>query len=295
LKHILQDDLLYHLYSPRRKKLERAFSIIRQLCITREFQRELAIQLHDNNSHIGFDRLYVTTRSKYYWPGMYTFLHDHVTSCFTCQMVKGNNHPNRTPVGALPVVPPGERWIADYHGPFPVSIGDKRYILVFVNSASLWPEMVAVPDTSAETTVQALFECVISRYGFPKEISLQTDNGSGFIARLTALCCKTFGIKQYFSTPYHPQPQTKVESFAKIIHQSLKVLCAKQTDWSQHLAAVTMSYRGSKTTSLGMSPHEVLFARDPFVLQLTGVWQRQTQSRVIQKAMLSKLDQNWKS
>jgi len=63
---ILQDGLLYHLYSPRRKKLERAFSFIRQLCITKKFQKDIAIQLHDNNSHIGFDRLYATARSKYY-------------------------------------------------------------------------------------------------------------------------------------------------------------------------------------------------------------------------------------
>jgi len=136
---------------------------------------------------------------------------------------------------------------ADFHGPFPVSNKEKRYILVFIDSASLWPEMVATVDTSAESVVQALFEYVISRYAFPKEISLQTDNGSGSIARLTAICCKIFGIKQYFSTPYHPQPQTKVESFAKTIHQSLKVLCTQQADWSQHLAAVSMSYRGSKT------------------------------------------------
>jgi len=237
--------------------------VFQQLCITNEFRKDIAVQLHDNNNHICSDRLYATSRSKYYWPGMYIFLHDHVMTCLTCQMVKGNNNPKKTPVGALPVVPPGERWVADFHGPFPVSNKDKRYTLVFIDSASLWPQMVATADTSAETVVQALFECVISRYGFPKETSLQTDNGSGFIARLTALCCKTFGIKQYFSTPYHPQPQTKVERFAKTIHQPLKVLCTKLTDYSQHLAAVSMSYRGSKTVSLGTSPHEILFAR-PF-------------------------------
>jgi len=40
---VLQDDLSYHLYSPRRKKLERTFSVIRQLCITRDFQKDKAI------------------------------------------------------------------------------------------------------------------------------------------------------------------------------------------------------------------------------------------------------------
>jgi len=133
-------------------------------------------------------------------------------------------------VGALPTVPPGERWIVDFHGSFPAtSSDDKRYILVFIDSASLWPEMVAVRDTSAETVVQSLFDCIISLWGFPKQIDLQSDNGSGFKAKLTDLCCRTFGITQYFTTPYRPQPQSKVESHAKVIHQTLKVLTNNKT------------------------------------------------------------------
>jgi len=53
------------------------FRLYNNFCITREFQKDIAIQPHDNNSHIGFDRLYAIARSKYYWPGMYTFLDDH--------------------------------------------------------------------------------------------------------------------------------------------------------------------------------------------------------------------------
>jgi len=89
--------------------------------------------------------------------------------------------------------------------------------------------------------VQSLFDCIISRWGFPKQIDLQSDNGSGFIAKLTDLCYRTFGITQYFSTPYRPQPQCKVESHAKIIHQTSKILCNKQQDWSKHLSPIVQS------------------------------------------------------
>jgi len=119
--------------------------------------------------HTGFDRLYATARMRYHWPGMYTFLHDHVRTCLICQQIKSPTHPTKTPTGALPVAASGERWIADYHGSFKTSEGGKKYILVFIDSASLWPEMVATEDTSAETTVQALFDCVISRWDFPNK------------------------------------------------------------------------------------------------------------------------------
>jgi len=223
--YVLQDDVLYHLFTPRAKKIERAFVVVRQLCIPCGLRESIASSLHDNNAHIGFDRLYAMARTRYHWPGMYTFLHDHVRTWLTCQMIKAPTHLVKTPVGALSTVPPGERWIVDFHGIFPASgSDDKRYILVFIDSASLWPEMVAVRDTSAENVVQSLFDCIISRWGFPKQIDLQSDNGSGFIAKLTDLCCRTFGITQCFSTPFRPQPQSKVESHAKVIHQTLKVL-----------------------------------------------------------------------
>lgn len=261
--YVLQDGILYHLFTPRTKKVDRAFSVIKQLCVPSKFHKDIAIGLHDCNGHVGGDRLYATARVRYYWSGMYTFLHNHVATCLKCQMGKNPAHPTKSPIGALPTAAPGERWIIDHHGPYVASGNGMRYVLVIIDSASMWPELIATADTSAETVVQALFDNVVSRYGFPREISLQSDNGSGFIAKLTQLFCKTFGVKQYFSTPYHPQPQAKVEGFAKTIHNSLRILCDKQSDWTKHLQAIAMSYRGTATTSIGMSPHEVMYAR-PF-------------------------------
>jgi transposase InsO family protein len=112
------------------------------------------------------------------------------------------------PVCELPVVPPGATWVGDFCGPFPES-NRHKYILVFIDSASLWSELCAVPYTSAETILQTLFDCVISRYGWPKEKALKTDNGSGFIPKLTKLFCKTFSVRQNFSTAYHHNPNQK--------------------------------------------------------------------------------------
>jgi transposase InsO family protein len=257
--YVLEDGVLLHLFKPRTKRLDRA-NAIRQVCIPRCFRQEVARALHDDNCHIGSDRLYSTARLRSYFPDMYAFLREHVRTCLKCQIAKRPIHPGQVPVGALPLGPPCLRWVGDFHGPFPQSNGH-RYILAFIDSTSLWPELCAVPNTSAETVVQALFDCVISRYGWPLEIALQTENGSGFTAKLTALFCKTFNVKQHFSTAYHPQSQSRVEAFADTIHKSLRVLCKKQTDWSKHLSAVAMAYRASATTSLGLSPHEVLFGR----------------------------------
>jgi hypothetical protein len=186
--YVLRDGVLYHLYTPQTKRINRALAVIEQVCVPTRYRKVVAEQLH-YPMHIGFDRLYSTVRSRFYWPGMYVFLHQYITSCLDCQRCKRWVHQGKTPVGANLISTPLTRWNVDFHGPYPMSEG-KKYILVFICCTSGWPEVVATADTSAETVVRELFNCIISRYGVCRGITLQSDNGSGFIAKLTKLYLK---------------------------------------------------------------------------------------------------------
>jgi hypothetical protein len=148
---VLDNGILYHLYTPRTKRLDRAYAIVKQLCVPTQFRPEIAYGSHDRNAHLGIDRLYATARLRYYFPGMFTFLRNHVNTCLVCQQAKRPIHPGKIPLSSLPVPPPCTRWHLDHHGPMPQSNG-KRYILVLIDSSSMWPELVPVEDTSAETT-----------------------------------------------------------------------------------------------------------------------------------------------
>jgi hypothetical protein len=258
--YVIQDNKLYHLYSPRTKNIQRASAVVRQLCIPTGLRPAIAKELHDRNAHLGFDRMYATARARYYWPGMYVFLRDHVLTCLECQQAKRPINQGQTPIVSLPVPPPATRWHMDFHGPLPTSQG-KKYILVLIDSTSMWPELIPVEDTSAETVVRALFDNVVARHGVPHGLSVLTDNGSAFISKLAKLTCQTFGIRQYFTTPYHPQTNSRAEEIAATIHDSLKIICNQQTDWALHLQAVAMAYRASATTNTGISPYEVMFGR----------------------------------
>jgi len=258
--YVLQDEILYHLYMPRTKRIDRALATIKQVCVPTPYRERVAEELHSKNAHIGFDRLYSTVRSRYFWPQMYTFLHKFVMTCLDCQKCKRQIHPNQTPLGAIPVASPATRWNVDFHGPFVESEG-KKYVLVFICQTSGWPEVVATSDVSATTVVRCLYDCIVSRFGTPRGITLQSDNGSGFVAQLTKLCCETFGVKQCFTSAYNPQANVRVESWADILHKSLRVMCEKQTDWAKHLQAVAFSYRASATTNSLLSPFEIMFGR----------------------------------
>ena len=183
-----------------------------------------------------------------------------MTTCLDCQRCKRPAHVNKTPIGALAVPQPCTRWNVDFHGPFPSSAG-KRYILVFMCMTSGWPEVVATDDTKGSTIVQALYDSIVTRFGTPRGLTLQSDNGSGFVSEFTRLCCQTLNIRQSFTAPFNAQANSKVESWATIIHQSLRLLCKTQTEWSKHLQTIAWAYRASATTNLVLSPFEVLFGR----------------------------------
>ena len=148
--YIVDDGALFHMYMPRTKNLQRSFAVVKQLCVPKSLRAFIAHGLHELICHPGFDRVYATARSRYYFPGMYQFLKDHVLSCEACQKSKPPVHMNKTPVQNLPVCEPLSRYCIDHHGPL-ISSDGYKYILVVIDSASMWVELIPVKDTTAPT------------------------------------------------------------------------------------------------------------------------------------------------
>jgi O-acetyl-ADP-ribose deacetylase (regulator of RNase III) len=257
---ILENNALYHLFTPRTRRLHRAYAVIKQLCIPKQFRKYIATELHDRAAHIGFDRVYAMARMKYFWPRLYSDLKHHVITCLTCQKCKREVHPAQVPVGMLPTPLPLSRFHLDFFGPLKESNG-KRFILVIIDAATMWPELIATDNLEARTVCDALYDNIISRFGLPRSLAVVSDNGSAFTSNLAAAFAKTYGITQHFTTPYHKQANSRAEQFGQTIHQSLRVLCSKQADWSKHLQAVAMYFRYAPTSNLALSPFETIFGR----------------------------------
>jgi len=64
-QHAIIDGTLHHLFTPRRKGEDKVQPIIQQLCIPRNLRDDVIKAYHDNNCHIGFDKLYESIRIKY--------------------------------------------------------------------------------------------------------------------------------------------------------------------------------------------------------------------------------------
>ena len=152
---ILEDGLLYRMvHHPGRRNTPQL--IIKQLCVPTSCRPQIAIGLHDNNSHIGVVRLFATCKSRFLFPNMYNFLKSHVLTCLTCQKTHGGGPQGPAPPISLPVSRPGSRWHIDFHGSFPISDG-YRYVLVAIDSTSMWVELIPTINCTAETTINSLF------------------------------------------------------------------------------------------------------------------------------------------
>ena len=103
LRATMVDGRLHHLHTPRHKNKHKVHPVIQQLCLPQTLRDDVTKAYHDNNGHIGFDKLYESIRSKYYWPRMYADLSGYVRSCVQCQQTKKPTHHRKAPLQSLPV------------------------------------------------------------------------------------------------------------------------------------------------------------------------------------------------
>lgn len=95
-----------------------------------------------------------------------------------------------------------------------------RHCLTCIDRYTSQPEVVPLPDITAETVAGAFYNVWIFRYSLPEKIT--TDQGRQFESDLFVLFTNLLGIKRTRITPYHPQTNRKIEHFYKTLKQALK-------------------------------------------------------------------------
>jgi len=221
------DGVLYHLHFPRTKRLNEIKPILHQLCVPDILREELLTAYHDNDAHIGRERLYETLRQKYYFPQMYTSVIEYVAACDNCQRAKSSPHLRKAPLAPLPIVEPFGRVHIDHVGPLLKTPEGFRHLLVVVDSTTLWAKAFPCKTTGKETA-SILHREIICRYGAMKAI--ETDGGTAFRNKLMTELCKLLKIKHIMSSPRHAAGNSQVERTNRTLMSSLKSVCERQED-----------------------------------------------------------------
>ena len=134
----------------------------------------------------------------------------HCRSCLVCASRKGTRKTFKPPLQPIPVGGPFHR-VAVNILKLPLTSNGNRYVAVFMDYLTKWPETFAIPDQKAETIAPLFLEHIVCRHGIPEE--LLTDRGTNFLSNLIQEICQILGVKKINTSGYHPQTDGLVEKF----------------------------------------------------------------------------------
>lgn len=252
--------VLYHLDKHVRKGHKDNHA---QLVLPPPLRYEVLVHAHDDltGGHLGTFKTYEKLRDRFYWRGMYKDVEHWVRSCVDCATRKRPRNNLKAPLLPIPVDGAFDRLAVDCLGPLPVTWSGNRYLVVFTEYLTKWPEIFAVPTINAETIAKLLVNEIIPRHGAPR--TLLSDRGKNFLSLLVAEVCKLYSIKKVNTTSYHPQTDGLVERMNSTLCQTLSMFVSKNhKDWDVFVPAALFAFRTSPSESTGETPFYLLYGRE---------------------------------
>ena len=136
----------------------------------------------------------------------------HIKSCLSCHQY--NTSRQKTHGQLRPIPPPAGPFLLigiDCCGPLKRTPCENQYVFVITDYFIRHIIAIALPNCTAETTAQTLFNEYFCKYGIPGTIT--SDQGSHFQNQLMQNIEKLIGYNHIYSTSYHPQTNGIVERF----------------------------------------------------------------------------------
>ncbi|CAF3952955.1 unnamed protein product [Adineta steineri] len=256
-----KDGLLYKLLTMQAKCSTKK----KLLYVPSSMINDLLQVYHSNplSGHFGVHRTYLKIKNKYWWPDMKQSITQYIQSCLLCQQF--NVSRMKKPGRLQPIPPPDGPFQLigmDYCGPFKQTPRGNQYVLCITDYFTRWIVAAAVPDCTAQTTAEALFNDFICKYGVPAIVL--SDQGTHFHNQLMEAMSKLIGYDHTYSTTYHPQSNGMIERFnATFVPQIAKLQDRENNNWDEFLAPVVFAYNTGGHSTTQYSPFQLLYGREP--------------------------------
>ena len=253
--------LLCHLWTPGKRHLQ---ALCSQIVIPASLRHEVISACHDSPtaSHFSTHKTYDKIRRRYFWPGMFRDIDHWCRTCVDCAMKKIPRGQRKAPLLPIPVEGAFDRIAMDILGPLPVTNDGNRYIIVFSDYYTRWPEAFALPSIEAPRIAQLLVDEIVARHSAPR--TLLSDRGPNFLATIVKEVCNLINTRRQHTTAYHPQTDGLVERFNATLTEGLSMyVSSNQKDWDKHIPMVLFAYRVSPNATTGESPFYLLYGREP--------------------------------
>ena len=188
--------------------------------------------------HPGVEKMLSMICCHYYWPCMQQTLEQYVWNCHVCRRAKVVHNTNNSLFQLLPV--PKKLWVDVtmniVMGLSKCHIYGQIYNAIFMVIDWLLKEKHYIScsedneSTLAKATAELFMQHIWSREGLL--ISMTSDRGPQFVAKMWDFLCKLLGIKAKFSTAWHPKTNSQSEIANQEMEQYLRSYVNHfQDDW----------------------------------------------------------------
>lgn len=255
-KYIVHDDLLWFVKNEKRA-----------LFVPYHMQRRLLEEYHDSPlaSHPGRDETTSAIQRTYHWPAMRKDIKNYVKSCLVCASEKRGQLQENAPLRPRTPDKPWQTISVDQLGPYPVTRGKNKYVIICTDLFTKWVEARAVPEANTKAILSFLADEVFHRWGHPEQII--TDNASQFLSKEWQTTLRRLNVN-HFTSPIFHQRANPVE---RRVQELKKILRTKnpRLSWDQHLSEALYTMRSRSNAATGTSPSELLLG---YVIPRPGDW-----------------------
>ena len=238
------------------------------LILPKHLQQTAITHFHgSSNAHFGINKTFQTIKQWFYWPTMHKDIADFITSCLTCQRLKGKPPTQNRAFLQTQLLPsqPNEKIGADLFGPIKESKNKNKYVLVMTDLFTKYAIFEPIPDKSAETVAMTIFNKWILKFGAFKQ--LLTDEGREFVNNLMNALSRVSNFKHLTTSSYHPQTNGATEALNKHIIKCISAAIDSNNydDWEALLPMINFSYNTAVHKSTNHSPFFLTFLRQPYL------------------------------
>ena len=149
----------------------------------------------------------------------------------------------------------------DDKGPISPSSEGNSYLMVIVGAFTHYVALNPVPHCNAYYAYTTLYEHWIAKFRLPEILVI--DNGTEFINNEIITLCHLYNIKHKPRTSHAPWTNGLVEGMNRSLQEYLRCIIngndTRYTEWSADVKLFPLSYNSQITTTLGMSPYEMVF------------------------------------
>ena len=174
-------------------------------CVSGDECTKIMAELHEGicGSHVGGRSLVSKViRAGFFWP---TVREDCVRYAQHCKQCQRHADWHKAPPEELRSIYspwPFHTCGIDILGPFPLAIGQMKYLIVAIEYFTKWIEVEPVAQITAHKIQHFVWKNIVCRFGVPRH--LISDNGTQFASQQLGKLCTEVGTKQVFASVEHP-------------------------------------------------------------------------------------------